>query len=154
MKDKKIEIIKKTLTELFKLLEVTADFEIKKDEDIYLVKIKTEEAGILIGAHGQTLQSLKHFLTLVLFKKLSEWVNLLVDVNDYWQKRKADLEEIAERTAERVVASGDQAYLSFLNPSERRIIHLALSSHPQVVSESEGEGRERRVVIKPRPPSS
>ncbi|MBL7150441.1 KH domain-containing protein [Candidatus Microgenomates bacterium] len=151
MKDKKTEIIKKILTELFKLLEVEAEFEIEKDkEEVYLVKVKTEEAGILIGSHGQTLQSLKHFLTMALFKKLGEWVNILVDVNDYWQKRKEDLEEMAKRMAERVVVIGEPVNLPLLNPSERRVVHLALSSHPQVVSESEGEGRERRIIIKPK----
>ena len=151
MSDKKTETIKKILTRLFILLEVEAEFEIEKDkEEAYLVKVKTEEAGILIGSHGQTLQSLKHFLTMALFKKSGEWVNILVDVNDYWQKRKEDLEEMAKRTAERVVVIGESVHLPFLNPSERRIVHLALSSHPQVVSESEGEGRERRIVIKPK----
>lgn len=151
MTDKKSAAIKKNLTELFKLLEVAAEFEIEKDKDgIYWVKIKTEEAGILIGSHGQTLQSLKHFLTLALYKKLGEWVNLLVDVNDYWQKRKQDLEMMAEKAAERVATTGEPAILSYLNSAERRIIHLTLSSHPQVLTESEGEGRERRVVIKPK----
>ncbi|MBL7159898.1 KH domain-containing protein [Candidatus Microgenomates bacterium] len=150
MKDKKIKTINKILKELFELLEVKIEFEVEKKEDIYLVKIKTEEAGILIGSHGQTLQSLKHFLALALFKKLDEWVNLVVDVNDYWQKREQDLKEIADKTAERAIATGSPTPLPFLNSAERRIIHLALSSHPQVVSESEGEGRERRIVIKPR----
>jgi len=155
MKDKKIETINKILKKLFELLEVAVEFEVEKDEEeIYLVKIKTEEAGILIGSHGQTLQSLKRFLALALFKKLGEWVNILVDVNDYWEKREQDLKEMAQRVAERAMATGEPVNLSYLNSAERRIVHLALSSHPQVVSESEGEGRERRIVIKPSSPSS
>jgi len=154
MTDKKSLAIKKIFTELFKLLEVKADFEIEKQDEtgqeIYWLKIKTEEAGLLIGSHGQTLQSLKHFLTLMLYQKFGEWINVLVDVNDYWQKRKKELEEMARRAAERAVIDGQPVLLSYLTSTERRIIHLALASHPQAVSESEGEGRERRVVIKPR----
>lgn len=149
--DKKIKAIEKILGQLFKLLEVSCEMEIKKDkEGLYLVKIKTEEGGILIGSHGTTLQSLKHFLSLALYKEFGEWVNLLLDVNGYWEKREQELKEMARGVAERVVISGEPVSLPFLNSAERRTIHLALSSHPQVFSESEGEGRERRVVIKPR----
>lgn len=152
MKDKKKKEIKEIVDKFFELLEVPAEFEIEKDKDgAYHVDIKTEEGGILIGSHGQTLQSLKHFLSLCLFAKFGEWTGVLVDVNDYWKKREKELEEIAKRVAEKVVATGEPVALSFLTPAERRIIHLALSSHPKVFSESEGEGRERRVVIKPKP---
>lgn len=150
MKDKKIKTIEQTLKKLFKLLEIPIEHTIEKEEETYLVKIKAEEAGILIGAHGQTLRSLKHFLTLVLFKEFGEWVNVSVDVNDYLKKREQELGEMAEKAAERVIITGEPVVLSYLNSAERRIIHLALSSHPQVYSESEGEGRERKLVIKPR----
>lgn len=152
MKDKKIKTIEKITSELFKLLDVAVESSVEKDQDeVYQVKIKTEEGGILIGSRGETLRGLKNFLTLALFKKLGEWVAVLVDVNDYWVKREKDLREMAARAAERVVATGEPVDLPFLSAQERRIIHLALASHPQVMTESEGEGRERRVMVKLKP---
>lgn len=152
MKDKRAKTIEEILKKLFELLEVPAEFKIERGKDsVYYIDIKTQEGGILIGSHGQTLQSLKRFLTLSLFAKFSEWLPILVDVNGYWKKREEELKEMAKRVAERVVVTGEPVRLSFLNSAERRIVHLILSSHPQVFSESEGRGRERRIVVKPRP---
>ena len=152
MEDKKLKAIKEITDKLFELLEVKVESKIEKDkEETYHVDIKTEEGGILIGFHGEILRSIKHFLTLSLFKKFGEWVSVLVDVNDYWVKREEDLKDLARKTAERVVATGEPVSLPFLTAAERRIIHLTLSSHPQVSSESEGEGKERRVVVRLKP---
>lgn len=152
MEDKKLKAIKEITDKLFELLGVEVESKIEKDkEGTYHVNIKTEEGGILIGFHGEILRSIKHFLTLSLFKKFDEWISVLVDVNDYWVRREKDLEDLAKKAAERVVATGEPVSLPFLTAAERRIIHLALSSHPQVFSESEGEGKERRVMIKPKP---
>lgn len=150
MSDKKIKTIEEILKKLLKLLEVPIKYKIEKEEETYLVNIEAEEAGILIGSYGETLRSLKHFLTLALFKKFGEWVSVSVDVNDYLKKREQELCQMAKRAAERVVITGEPVTLSYLNSAERRIIHLALSSHSQVCSESEGEGRMRRLIVKPR----
>lgn len=151
LKDEKLKAIKEIANKLFELLETPAEFKIEKDKDgVYRLDIKTEEGGILIGFHGETLQSLKHFLALSLFAKFGEWTAILVDVNGYWKKREEDIQEMAKKVAERVVVTGEPASLPFLTPAERRIVHLIFSSHPQVFSESEGEGRERRIIVKPR----
>lgn len=152
MEEEKNKVIKKLISELLDLLEIKAEIKIEKDKNgVYHLNLKTKEGGILIGSHGRTLQALKSFLSLALFKKFSSWIPILVDVNNYWEKREKELRDLAKSLAQKVATNGKPVSLPFLTPAERRIVHLALSSHPKVFSESEGEGRERKLVIKPKP---
>ena len=114
------------------------------------LEIKDEDTGILIGYHGDTISALQLIISLMLYKQTGTWNRLLVEIGDYRQKRQQSLEKMAQTTAQRVKFSGEAIALFNLNPFERRIIHTFLTDHPSVVTQSEGEGRNRHLIIKPK----
>ena len=108
------------------------------------------EAGLLIGHHGKTLESLQLILGILISKRLGEWVKAYVNVGDYREKREEALMHMAQRAADRALALGRPVELSRLSPSERRIIHLTLSGDDRVETESMGEGDARVLLVKPK----
>ncbi len=148
------EEVKKTIeevaTELFKLLEIDGTFEITETDDVYEVVLDTNDTGIVIGYHGDTLDSLQFILSLAVSKKLGEFKTVTLEVGDYKKSRGEWLENLARDTKERVLAEQKEIYLSDLKPWERRIVHLIFQDDQEVVSESVGEGKERVLVIKPK----
>lgn len=145
-----IQIIRASTEELLQRLEVMAEVSVTEQDDIFFVQIETEEAGILIGYHGRNLESLQLLLGQIAFKKLGEWKRINLSVGDYREKREKQLQELALSTASRVEQTQTPTVLSQLTPAERRIVHMVLQDHPTVISESEGEGRSRQLVVKPR----
>lgn len=148
----KLEIVKEETQKLLDLIKVKATLEAKEDKEneAIAIQLTTEEPGMLIGFHGETLAALQLILSLVVNKKLETWTRILVNVNDYRQKREESLRMVALNAAQKVKFSNEPVVLTNLSPSERRIIHLTLADHPDVESLSEGQGQERRLVIKPR----
>jgi len=111
--------------------------------------IEGEDAGLLIGRRGETLQSLQFLVHMIVNRQLGRKAYVVIDVEGYRERRWEMLRTLARRTAGRVASSGDPAALEPMSPAERRIVHMALANHPQVRTESEGEGGGRRVVIFP-----
>lgn len=146
--------IKKTTEELLEKLKVTGEILVEEEKDEeginYKVNIKTEETGLVIGYHGETLNGLQLLLGVILYKKLGEWVHILVDVGDYRKMREEQVKEMVGRIAQEVESTNQPVTLPYLSPLERRIAHMMLSENKKVVSESIGEGRDRRLTIKPR----
>jgi len=152
MDEKTRDLIQQTTHELLEQLEIKgAGVEVSEHEETILVTIESEESGLLIGYHGRTLEALQLLLRQIVFKKTGVWIRLTVSIGDYRARREEQLKEIAEQAAEQVVAEQSPLIMDELTPAERRIIHLALQDHEQVMSESEGEGRNRRLVIKLKP---
>lgn len=143
--------IKKIAKDLLEKLEIKpTKLEVKKDEaDTYQLNLEIDEndTGILIGYHGDTIAALQLILGLMLYKQTGKWDRVIVNVGDYRQKRAESLEQTAEDTLKRVKFSGEPIALFNLNPFERRVIHMYLKDHPEVQSESEGEGRNRHLII-------
>ena len=146
----KTKTFEKITNELFSLLETKVGLEIKKEEDGVAIQLTTDEPGILIGYHGQALQALQLLITMIGFKKNGEWTRVLVNVGDYREKREESLTNIAKSLAQKVKFSGASQSLPPMSSAERRIIHLALAEEQEVETVSEGEGRDRHVVIKPK----
>ena len=144
------EAVRTIAEELLADLEIPSSVLVELVDGVYQVKIETEESGLLIGFHGETLASLQLILGLVVYKKLGEWTRVVVEVGDYRARREQQLRQMAESYAAQVLATGQPLALPYLPPIERRIIHLALQDRTDVVTESEGEGNQRRVVIKPK----
>ena len=113
-----------------------------------MIQLKTEDPGVLIGYHGQALAALQQMITMIAFKKNGEWVRVLVDVEDYREKRKEVLERMAISIAEKVKASGKSQLLPPMSSFERRIVHVILAERPEVETVSEGEGDQRHIVVK------
>jgi len=146
----KAKIFEKITQELFALLGTKVGLEIKEEEGAILIQLTTDEPGILIGYHGQALQALQLLIGLIGFKKNGEWIRTLVNVGDYREKREESLTNMAKSLAQKVKFSGTSQSLPPMSSADRRIIHLALADDQELETVSEGEGRDRHVVIKPK----
>ena len=124
--------------------------ESERDTPPFLFDIEGDELGILIGRRGQTLASFQYIVRLMASHQVEAPAIIVVDINGYKQRRYQSLKELASRMAEQVVAHKREFALEPMPAYERRIIHLALADHPEVITESTGIGEARKVVISPR----
>ncbi|MBI3981157.1 KH domain-containing protein [Candidatus Microgenomates bacterium] len=145
-----VKTIKKLASELLELVKIEGKISVEKNEETIKVAIETEQSGAIIGYHGEALVSLQLILNLLAHKALGVWPKIVVNVGDYREKREEYLKSMAENIAERVKTTGRASILTDLSSFERRIVHLALSSDSDVESFSEGEGKNRHLVIKPK----
>lgn len=113
-------------------------------------EIEGEDAGLLIGRRGETLQALQFLVNLIVNKQLDRQVYITIDVEGYRERRQESLRTLAQRTASRVSDSGRPVQLQPMPASERRVIHMTLADHPEVRTESKGDGDQRRVVVLPK----
>ncbi len=111
--------------------------------------IAGDDLGILIGRRGQTLTALQYICRLIVSHRLKAWSPLVIDVEGYKQRRAEALQALAIRMAEQVKARGTPFSLEPMPAYERRVIHITLADHPDVTTESTGEGESRKVVILP-----
>ncbi len=116
-----------------------------------LLDIRGADLGALIGRRGETLANIQYLLRLMVNQRLKQWKNIVVDVEQYKERRVAQLTQLAGRMAEQVATTHRAISLEPMPANERRIIHLALRDHPTVYTESSGEGDRRKVSIVPRP---
>lgn len=117
-----------------------------------LIIIKTRDAGILIGEDGQHLQALNYIVRRTCaqrFKAEKVIPPFSLDINDYQTKRVEQLKDLARMNAQRVRYFKKEVQLQPMSSYDRRIVHLALEEHPDIITESAGEGPTRRIVIKP-----
>lgn len=127
-----------------------ASVEFDKEGDTYVVNIESsEETGLLIGKKGENLSSLQLLLAVILKNKTGEWKRVLVNVGDYREKEESYLKDLAESAVARAKETGQPQNLYNLKAWQRRIVHMFLSENKDVVTESEGEGENRYLVIKP-----
>ena len=138
------------IKEFFNLIGIEDPFEFSETEESILVTIDSEDPGMIIGHHGDTLDSLQLVLSLVLAKSSGEFKRVSLEVGDYKKNRSDYLRNLAEQTKQRVLTEGQEIYLPSLKPWERREVHMYLSEDEEVVSESVGEGKERTLVVKPK----
>jgi spoIIIJ-associated protein len=143
-----------TLEELLEKMGVHARVEdcIKspQDEEDYhklVLNVRGRDLGMLIGRRGETLNALQYLTRLIVGREVERRVNLVVDVEGYRVRRERSLRQLAQRMAERVVATGHRQALEPMSPAERRIIHVELRHHPDVATESVGQGENRKVTI-------
>jgi spoIIIJ-associated protein len=113
--------------------------------------VESEDMGILIGRRGQTLACLQFITRLIVAQEMkAPTPSIVIDVGGYKQRRHQILEALARRLAEQVATSGSPFTLEPMPAYERRIIHLTLTDHPDVITESTGFGETRKVIILPR----
>ena len=145
--NKKLE---KVIKDFFVSLGLDTGFELSEDEESISVSLETEDSGIVIGYHGETLEALQLILSLILAKEKGEFKRVSLEVGDYKKNREEWLEKLALDAKERALSSNKEVYLSDLKSWERRVVHLLLQDDKEVVSESTGEGRDRVLVVKPK----
>jgi spoIIIJ-associated protein len=120
------------------------------DERQVLVDINGDDLSILIGRRTETLNALQYIASLIVSKELEQWVPLVIDIQGYRLRRNRQLQQLARRMAEQAVHTGKRQTLEPMPANERRIIHMELSSHEQVITESTGEEPNRKVTIVPK----
>ena len=137
------------LNEVFSAMNMVVVIEVKYNEDNRNMNIELsgDEMGVLIGKRGQTLDSLQYLVSLVVNKDSEEYIRVKVDTEDYRERRKETLENLAKNIAYKVKRTKRPVSLEPMNPYERRIIHSALQNDRFVTTHSEGEEPFRRVVV-------
>ncbi|HUW21201.1 MAG TPA: R3H domain-containing nucleic acid-binding protein [Candidatus Bathyarchaeia archaeon] len=143
-------IIKESIQGIIDNLEIEAVIKLKEDEKGVKVTIETPEAGYLIGRHGETLNALQYLLKVIVYNQTGEFPPLEIDIADYRRNREKILQSMVASAAKRVKLTGKPVALSPMSSYERRITHLIITLEKDVFSESEGEGDERKVVVKPK----
>jgi len=114
------------------------------------LNVEGDDLGILIGRRGQTLSCLQYLVRIIVGHQEKVWLPIVIDVEGYKQRRCNALQALAFRIAEQVTQKKEPFALEPMPAFDRRIIHLALVDHPDVITESSGEGEARRVVIIPK----
>ena len=122
----------------------------EENKDIIVLDIKLDEPQILIGEKGQTLFEVQRLLRLILNKKLQKIFYLNLYINDYKKKKVEYLKELAKDLANEVALTKEEKALFPMPAYERRIIHAELSQRSDVATESQGEGPDRHIIIKPK----
>ena len=143
------EAAKKFLGEVFDAMEMEVIVDARYDdaEKALDVDMRGEEIGILIGKRGQTLDSLQYLVSLVVNRGQADYIRVKLDTENYRQRRKETLENLAKNIAYKVKRTKRPVSLEPMNPYERRIIHSALQNDRYVTTHSEGEEPFRRVVV-------
>ncbi len=143
IEDTVIEFLGKVL----KAMELDAKVNVKIEEDNVIVDIIGNEMGVLIGKRGQTLDSLQYLTSLVVNKVSDGYMRVKLDTENYRERRKTTLENLAKNIAFKVKRTKRAVSLEPMNPFERRIIHSALQNDKYVTTKSEGEEPFRHVVV-------
>lgn len=147
---KEQKIVEQTIEKIFAALEIEGTFVLEENGDVLEVIMETKDSGMVIGYHGEVLESLQLILSLAVAKKIGRFIRLSIEVDDYKKSRTDYLQKLALSAKEKALSEQKEQVLLSLKSWERRIIHMFLQEDTEVVSESSGEGRERVLVIKPK----
>ena len=151
-KDPEIEeTVGKILNNLINSTGLEADVYVRDqmEEGSIVFELEGKDSGLLIGRRGETLSSLEYLVRLMASKTLDKRANIMIDVEDYRLRRKEKLEDIAKKTAKKVSETGKRITLEPMSAADRRIVHMALADLEDVITQSRGEGLQRKVVINP-----
>ncbi|MFV0440957.1 MAG: RNA-binding cell elongation regulator Jag/EloR [Lachnospirales bacterium] len=142
---------KKIITDFIKeitiAMDILVDVEITEKENTLNVNLVGENLGILIGKHGQTLDSIQHLTSLTVNKGKAQYVNIILDCENYRSKRRVTLEKLARNLAKKVRDTKKSVYLEPMSSYERRIIHSALQDAKDIHTHSEGKDGNRHIII-------
>ena len=137
------------LKDVFKAMDMVVEIKVteNKEEKTMDIELSGEDMGVLIGKRGQTLDSLQYLVSLVVNKYSDEYIRVKIDTENYRERRKETLENLARNIAYKVKRTRKTVSLEPMNPYERRVIHSALQNDRYVTTHSEGEEPYRRVVV-------
>ena len=148
--DSVIKTAKELAQEMFDLIGVTVELEVAhdKENDSVVIDIDSQEStGLLIGRRGETISALQYMLGIAIRQKLGGWARVILNIGDYREKQEEQLKDLAMTTADRARETNETQRLYNLNSAQRRIIHMVLSEEKDIITESEGEGRDRHLVV-------
>jgi spoIIIJ-associated protein len=149
-----LHVAEDTVSELLERMHVRADVSAQfgaADELRSRVPVNVEITGkdlsILIGRQAETLNALQYIAGLMVSKEVGRSLTLVIDVQGYRKRREQQLRQLARRMADQAIKTGRRQVLEPMPANERRIIHIELRDHPQVITESVGEEPRRKVTI-------
>jgi spoIIIJ-associated protein len=144
------EVAKAIVGQLLLRMGIRCSVSARSTPEAIVVDVSGRDLGVLIGWRGETLRALQTMTNLLASRRIGPDQRVIVDVERYRQRRENTVREIAYRAARQVKVTGDPITLDAMQPFERRAIHLALESDPEVTTVSIGEEPDRRVVVGPR----
>ena len=152
--DHSLKVARETVSDLLEKMKVQARVETHFGEADdpngqapILVEIYGDDLSILIGRRSETLSALQYISSLIVGKELERWIPLMIDVEGYRARRERQLRQLARRMAEQAITTGKRQVLEPMPANERRLIHMELRSHEDVITESIGEEPNRKVTI-------
>ena len=144
-----VEYIKNYLKEVTSLMELNCQFEVQRRENHIKINMISDNSSILIGKNGRTLSSLQDLLKQSINNKLNTKINIIIDANDYKEKKQKNIERLAIKLGKEVRKTKVEVKMDCMNSYERRLVHNVLTNFKGVTTQSEGEEPNRCVVIKP-----
>lgn len=137
----------KFLQGMFQTIGVDISIQTIEETDKLYVEIISDSAGIIIGKRGKTLEALQLITNIIVNKDKEKWIKVILDIENYRDKRENTLTDLAVKVASKVKKTGKFQILEPMNPFERRIIHMALQNDPRIFTKSEGAGNLKKVKI-------
>ena len=141
------ENIKKFMEDFIKNLPGETTYEVIKDKEYIKLNVNNEKLGFLIGYRGETLYALQNIISVIAGKGIENKVRVLLDIDNYKEKREKTLEELAQKVAKTVMRTKKPIKLEPMQPYERKIIHSKLQKNERIDTTSVGEEPYRRIVI-------
>ena len=137
------------LAGILERMTFSCDVTATETADAIFINITGDESGLLIGRRGQNLDALQYLLGKAVNRSDTDRKMIVVDSEDYRQRREASLLGMAERIREKVKKTQKPLSLAHMNAHDRRIIHLALQEDEELVTKSRGEGEYRKIIVLP-----
>ena len=148
-REESIMFAKKYVEDVLSFFGINVDVYATADEDVIELSVpNTYLSNLLIGKNGDTLRSLQFLVRTTLIQKEAELTRVNLDVADYKRRHNDRIADQAEKWAKQVLETGEEMNLRPMNAAERRVVHKVLADYSQLTSESEGEGRDRHIVLK------
>lgn len=144
-----VEAAAKILKDILSLAQIEADVEGQLQKDKINLNIIGDGSGILIGKRGKTLDAFQYLMNKIISRQLGDNYSVTVDTENYRQKRKENLKEMAQKLSEKARRIGKPVSLRAMNAKERRIIHMALKEEKDVTTKSVGKGENKKLIIYP-----
>lgn len=140
--------IKETISEILKLMGIETNFEVRRRDKTISIKLFSNNNAILIGKNGRTIGALQTIIRPIVSNQINEKLSILLDVENYKEKKEKNIEYLAKKTAREVAKTKVEVTMDSMNSYERRIVHSVLADDKYVYTESIGEEPNRCVVIK------
>jgi spoIIIJ-associated protein len=141
------DLVRNFIEKIFQHLEVKCDIDVHEGENSIYVDITGEDAGVVIGKFGQTLDAVQFITNVVISKRYCNKKKIIIDVGDYRERRESSIQKLARSVARKVMKTRKEEALAPMPPQDRRIVHLALASFEHIATTSEGAGQNRKVII-------
>ena len=140
--------IKETISEILKLMGIETNFEVRRRDKSISIKLFSNNNAILIGKNGRTIGALQTIIRQIVSNQINEKLSILLDVENYKEKKEKNIEYLAKKTAREVAKTKVEVTMDSMNSYERRKVHSVLADDKYVYTESIGEEPNRCVVIK------